>query len=110
MKNSLPIITLLLLLCSPGFSQPPDLVETRQLAEEGDAIAQLTLGAMYATGEGVPENDAEAVKWFSMAATQGHEAAMNNREIVSTRLNEDTRNSAQQLATRCFDSGFKQCE
>ena len=26
---------------------------------------------MYATGEGVPENDTEAVRWFRMAAEQG---------------------------------------
>jgi len=26
---------------------------------------------MYANGEGIPENDAEAVKWYRMAAEQG---------------------------------------
>jgi len=26
---------------------------------------------MYANGEGVPENDAEAVKWYLKAAEQG---------------------------------------
>ena len=36
------------------------------------AIAQFKLGFMYAFGEGVPEDHAEAVKWFRMAAEQGH--------------------------------------
>jgi len=45
--------------------------EMKALAEQGDARAQYNLGFMYATGEGVPENDAEAVKWFRKAADQG---------------------------------------
>ncbi len=146
MKKSLPVIVLLLLLCSPVFSQPPDLVETRKLAEQGEAGAQHALGSMYALGSGVPQDFAEAVKWyrlaaehgdadaqyglgfmyymgtgvpedgaraylwFSMAATQGYEGASESRDKASALLNTDTRNSAQQLATRCFDSGFKQCE
>ena len=35
-------------------------------------MAQYHLGVMYANGEGVPEDDAEAVKWFRMAAEQGY--------------------------------------
>ncbi len=35
--------------------------EWRPLAEQGKANAQCTLGLMYDNGEGVPENDAEAV-------------------------------------------------
>ena len=44
-------------------------------AEQGDAKAQFNLGLMYATGEGVPENDTEAVRWFRMAAEQGNARA-----------------------------------
>ena len=40
-------------------------------ADQGDAKAQVDLGVMYANGDGVPENDAEAVKWFRKAADQG---------------------------------------
>ena len=46
--------------------------EFRQLAEQGHAEAQVQLGAMYGDGEGVPEDDAEAVKWYHKAAEQGH--------------------------------------
>ena len=38
------------------------------LAEQGVASAQYNLALMYANGEGVPENDAEAVKWYRKAA------------------------------------------
>jgi len=33
------------------------------------------LGVCYAFSEGVPEDDAEAVKWYRKAAEQGHAAA-----------------------------------
>ena len=33
---------------------------------------------MYELGEGVPENDMEAVKWYRMAAKQGFSMAQNN--------------------------------
>ncbi|MDC1211324.1 sel1 repeat family protein [Porticoccaceae bacterium] len=46
--------------------------ETKALAEQGVASAQWKLGIMYGNGRGVPENDAEAVKWYRKAADQGH--------------------------------------
>jgi len=44
----------------------------RKLAEQGDPAAQFSVGARYATGEDVPQDYAEAVRWFSMAAERGH--------------------------------------
>ena len=49
--------------------------ELRPLAEQGNAQAQYALGIMYNKGEGVPQNDAEAVKWWRKAAEQGHAIA-----------------------------------
>ena len=46
--------------------------EFRPLAEQGDAFAQIFLGGMYAKGEGVPEDDRQAVFWFRKAAEQGY--------------------------------------
>ena len=40
-------------------------------AEQGDVLAQFILGAMYENGDGVPENDREAVKWYRLVAEQG---------------------------------------
>ena len=44
----------------------------RNLAEQGDPTAQFSIGARYATGDDVPQDYAEAVRWFSKAAEQGH--------------------------------------
>lgn len=41
------------------------------LAREGEPSAQFLLGSMYARGEGVPQDDALAVKWWRMSAEQG---------------------------------------
>ena len=78
MKKSLSVIALLLLFCSPVFSQTRDLDETRRLAEQGDADAQTNLGAMYDNGTGVPQNYSEAVKWYRLAAEQGIATAQYN--------------------------------
>ena len=40
--------------------------------------AQHNLGVMYANGKGVPLDYAEALKWYRMAADQGHAKAQNN--------------------------------
>ncbi len=47
----------------------------RRATEQGYADAQLYLGAMYDNGEGVPQDDAEAVRWFRLAAEQGYAGA-----------------------------------
>ena len=41
-------------------------------------MAQFNLGVMYEFGEGVPKNNAEAIKWFRKAAEQGNAEAQNN--------------------------------
>ena len=41
-------------------------------------MAQNNLGHMYFSGEGVPQDEAEAVRWFRLAATQGYAPAQSN--------------------------------
>jgi uncharacterized protein len=48
------------------------------LAEQGNAVAQSIVGAMYRDGEGVPPNYAEALRWFRRAAEQGNDNAQTN--------------------------------
>lgn len=61
-------------LAQQGSTQAAEREEaTRELTERagaGDARAQVELGLAYATGDGVTEDDAEAVKWFRKAADQ----------------------------------------
>ena len=61
-----------------------------------DADAQFNLGVMYDTGEGVPQDDAEAVRWFRLAAEQGVEFA--SKYLADPR--EDPYNPATQEAMR----------
>ena len=56
--------------------------EMKAAAEQGLAVAQHNLGVMYRKGEGVPENDAEAVKWYRKAADQGLAVAQHNLGIM----------------------------
>lgn len=51
--------------------------EWRPLAEQGHATAQYLLGGMYKLGVGLPQNNAEAAKWFRKAAEQGITEAQN---------------------------------
>ena len=79
-------------------------------AEQGNALAQTNLGLMYATGEGVPQNNARAYMWWSVAAAQGNESARDNRDIVAERLAPDQLARGQDMATRCFESDYQDCE
>jgi TPR repeat protein len=54
----------------------------RVQAEAGDAVTQFNLGVMCDNGEGVPENDTEAVRWYRMAAEQGVAAAQVNLGVM----------------------------
>ncbi len=46
------------------------LAETRQRADQGEAIAQSTLGVMYENGWGVPQDNVEAYKWSDLATSR----------------------------------------
>ena len=82
MKHSLrisrSIIFLICLLPFTAFSKKkPELHfnEAKLTAIDGDADAQFELAGLYAGGEGVKQNLAEAVKWYRKAAEQGHDGA-----------------------------------
>ena len=75
------ILLLTVLLTSTAFAAP-DFDETMAAAKQGEAYAQFNLGLMYAKGDGVPENDAEAVKWYRKAADQGHAKAQDNLGVM----------------------------
>ena len=51
-------------------------------AAAGDAKAQYNLGVIYDHGKGVPEDDAEAAKWFRLAAEQGDAMAQFNLGLM----------------------------
>jgi TPR repeat protein len=51
--------------------------EVRSRAERGDAKAQDRLGSIFYYGKGVPQDYAEAIRWYRKAAEQGNAMAQN---------------------------------
>ena len=85
------------------------LKEWKQLAEQGDAPAQHTLGLMYYNGDGVIQDTMAAHMWFNIAAANGHAKAVKNRDIAANKLSAADIVKAQQMAKRCMNSGYKDC-
>lgn len=46
------------------------------LATSGNALAQYRLGTLYYQGQGVPEDEKQAIYWWKQAAAQGYTEAM----------------------------------
>ena len=65
------LIFLMLFTGSAHTAADDDFDAVKKAAEQGHANAQARIGAMYAMGEGVPENDIQAYAWISIAAAQG---------------------------------------
>lgn len=59
---------------SSRLDMPPAMIgplSLRLAAANGDSSAQFEVGARFAEGEGVPQNFAEAAKWYQRSAEQG---------------------------------------
>ena len=69
------IALLALVCCLTSAASASEIEDTIVLAERGYDKAQYNLALMYYDGKGVPQNHAEAVKWFHKAAEQGHDKA-----------------------------------
>lgn len=86
------IMVLIMLLSSPtmaefsesgtGDQTMPGVEEVRTLADQGSAPHQFKLGAMYASGFGVPQDYLDAARWYRMAADQGYDRAQNNLGVL----------------------------
>ncbi|MEI8397065.1 MAG: tetratricopeptide repeat protein, partial [Rhodospirillaceae bacterium] len=50
----------------------------RPVAEQGDALAQYSLGLMYSNGDGASQDYKEAAKWYFLVAQQGVVPAQGN--------------------------------
>ena len=74
-----------------------DVAELRQAAQQGNASAQYALGIAYATGKGVPQEDAQALVWYRRAAEQGHEKAQHNLGLMYQNGEGTLKNNAEAL-------------
>ena len=71
----------------------------RMAADQGDAPAQSSLGAMYYQGQGVPQNTSQALRWLHKAQAQGYDAAKQAIELImqamrETHASQQTNNSS----------------
>jgi len=82
----------------------------RKAAAQGLADAQSKLGFMYGTGKGVPENSIRAYVWFSMAKTQGDTDSATNIDILKPQMTPQQIADGQALATKCYESNYKDCD
>jgi TPR repeat protein len=64
------------------FVEPYDVADCKVKAEQGDAQAQFNLGVMYDYGQGVTQDDKQAVKWYRKAAEQGHPSAQTSLGVM----------------------------
>lgn len=72
---------------------------------QGDALAQNSLGGMYATGQGVAQDYVAAHMWADIATANGNEDARVNRDSIAGRMTANEIAEAQRRATVCM--GFK---
>ncbi len=72
-----------LLIAAPVLAADVDIDALRKKAEQGDALAQLNLGAAYDNGMGVPRDVDKAIEWYKKSADQGlAEAQFNLAHIL----------------------------
>ena len=83
MKKALLFVLALAVIPVGVDAQGTELAQLRALAEQGNAVAQYNLGFRYANGDGVPQDNAEAVRWWRLAAEQGNAVAQYNLERLS---------------------------
>ena len=76
----------------------------RKAAEQGLALAQASLGVMYAIGRGVPQDDVQAYAWLNVAAAQGDTPASKARDVVAQRMTPEARARAQRLAQQYWEA------
>ena len=79
------LLICLMLFMGSAHAVDDDLDAVKKAAEQGLAGAQYNLGVMYANGEGMPENDIKAVRWFHKAAEQGDADAQYNLGLMYDR-------------------------
>jgi TPR repeat protein len=80
--------------------------ETKALiakAEQGDALAQSNLGAMYANGRGVPKDMVNAYAWLNVASANGNEIASERRDGNARFMTPEQIAEAQKLSKVWFE-------
>ena len=76
----------------------------RLAAEQGHAEAQTFLGLIYAEGQGIPQDIAQAHAWLNIAAAQGDETAKEEKEVIAQSMTRQELARAQKLTREYWDA------
>ena len=86
----------------------------RRAAEQGHARAQSNLGVLYAQGQGLPQDFIRAYMWLTIAAAASRgddvKTATKNQNYVTSHMTAAQIGKAQEMARRCQQSQFKECD
>ncbi|MGL5266470.1 MAG: hypothetical protein ACRC9E_09600, partial [Plesiomonas shigelloides] len=74
----------------------------RYAAQQGNRMAQYRMGMMREEGLGGPRNRLHAYAWFSLAATEGMEEAIQARETLEGMMTPEEIKRAQKLSQYWF--------
>lgn len=77
----------------------------RELAEEGEAMAQFILGGMYSDGKGLAQDHGEAFFWMTLAIKRASTADLQAfigkcLDLTSTKLTQEKRDEIQARCTK----------
>ena len=78
-------------------------------AEQGFAEAQASVGLMYYSGNGVLSDNIIAYTWFDLAAHNGDDIAHGLKKNITKEMSADEISKAQDMSSRCLESGYTQC-
>ena len=108
-------VLLALVMVSGAWAQPAPAIDRvdvgsiatlQRQAENGDAKAEFDLGSAYRNGHGVPQDYATAHMWFNLAAASGDKDALENRDLIASKMTPGQIAEAQRLARDWKPNGF----
>ena len=83
-----------------------DFQSLKKKAKNGDTFAQFVLGKCYETGNSVPKNTKEAIKWYCLAAENGYADA----QFILGMYHTEKEGDAVYLITQAADSGHAEAQ
>ena len=81
----------------------------RLAANQGFSVAQYALAGNYDIGLGFVEDDFRAYMWYRIAALNGADYAVENVNILSSKMTPEEIASAEAMAQECMNSGYENC-
>lgn len=96
------------------FDYPTALKWFRKAAAQGYPGPQINLGLLYERGRGVRKDVIRAYMWYAVAADllpgEKRKTAVTRRDYLTSRMTAAEIEQAQEMARRCQQSKFKECD